>query len=462
MKNAVKRTLALLLSLCLLLSAFVCAAAAKEEPFVPVLRFVASSDTHIRTDDDRTFLRIGKMMDEAYALAGSDGNYQKLDALLICGDLTNDGTPAQFDRFAAAIKGALRGDTRFLGVVAQMHDGVGMLRTKMLDTYSALAENTPDFHAVIGGFHFIGLSVSRDLLEHYDLGQLRWLKKQLDAAVAEDPIKPVFVMHHEHNLNTVYGSSSYDRWSVPYFNRILKQYPQVVDFSGHSHYPLNDPRSLWQKEYTAIGTGGLYYAEFTIDGLRKYRPADAYDTAACWIVEVNAQNDLRLRGLDIEADRILCEYTLRNPADPANRDYTPEKRKAASSVPVFAADAVLTAAPSFGACTLQIPAAQPTDGMPVVLYRVKAVDRYGVTVKREWVMPSYYRAVSQPVIEYELDNLAAGTYAVSVCAETAYGVQSDVLETEVKIEDGKSAFAAFFLRMFDAMKKAFEFLIKIF
>ncbi len=435
--------------------------AADNADFVPVLRFVASSDTHVRTDDDRTAVRIGKMMDEAYAIAAKDKHYKKVDALLVCGDLTDDGTKAQFEKFDAAVDGALRNGTRFLGVVAQAHDGMGMLRTKMLDTYSALAENTPDFHAVIGGFHFIGLSVSRDLLEHYDPGQLLWLKKQLDAAVRDDPNKPVFVMHHEHNLNTVYGSSAYDRWCVPHFNAILKKYPQVVDFSGHSHYPLNDPRSIWQKEYTAIGTGGLYYAEFTVDGLRKVRPSDAYDTAACWLVEVSAQGDLRLRGLDIEKNSFLCEYVLKNPTDPANREYTPEKRKAASSAPVFTADSKLETVPEYGVCTVRIPAARSTDGMPVVLYRARAVDRFGMTAAREWVLPSYYRAVPQNAVTLDLQPLAQGTYTVTVVAETAYGVQSEPLETVVTVE-GRDAFLTFFSRMFSELKKGLNFLIKIF
>ena len=451
----------LLCVLCLAVCACVFEAGAADAAFVPVLRFVASSDTHVRTDDDRTTLRIGKMMDEAYTIASKDKNYNKVDALLVCGDLTDDGTKAQFEKFDAAIDGALKNETRFLGVVAQAHDGMGMLRTKMLSTYSALAENTPDFHAVIGGFHFIGLSVSRDLLEHYDLGQLLWLKKQLDAAVKDDPNKPVFVMHHEHNLNTVYGSSAYDRWCVPHFNAILKQYPQVVDFSGHSHYPLNDPRSIWQGAYTAIGTGGLYYSEFTVDGLRKVRPADAYDTAACWIVEVNAQGDLRLRGLDIEQNSFLCEYVLKNPSDPNNRDFTPEKRKAASAAPQFAAGAALKAEPKFSVCTVTVPAARSSDGMPVVLYRAKAVDRFGYVAAREWALPSYYRAVPQNTVTLDLQPLAKGTYTVTVVAETAYGVQSEPLKTVVEVE-GQNAFLTFFSRLFSELKKGLDFLIHIF
>lgn len=440
----------------------VCAGAVQETAdFVPVLRFVASSDTHIREGDNMTYNRIGKMMEEVYAVAENDPNYQNVDALLVCGDLTNDGTKAEFERFQAAIDGAIKDGTKFLGVTAMAHDGMGMWRTKMLDLYSELSGNEPNFHVVIGGYHFIGVSVSRDMLEHYDLGQLTWLKKQLDAAVAEDPDKPVFVMHHEHNLSTVYGSSLYDRWGVPYFNAILKQYPQVVDFSGHSHYPLNDPRSIWQGDFTAVGTGGLYYAEFTVDAWRKVRPAGAYDTATCWIAELNAQNDLRLRALDIEANEFLCEYLLKNPADPANRDYTPAKREAASTAPVFAKTAALTVTPAFGSCKVEIPAAASTDGMPVVLYRVTATDKHGFTAAKEWVLPQYFRAVEQTSVALDLKALAAGEYTIRAVAETAYGVQSAPLETKVTLE-GNNAFVNFFERVEYYGKKLGDLIIHAF
>ena len=48
---------------------------------------------------------------------------------------------------------------------------------------------------------------------------------------------------------------------MPEFAEILKNYPQVVDFSGHSHVPINDPRSIHQKHFTALGTGSLSYFE---------------------------------------------------------------------------------------------------------------------------------------------------------------------------------------------------------
>ena len=100
-----KKALTLLLALfCLmtLLALPVDAATNNETDFVPVLRFVASSDTHVTGDGDVRTQRIGKMLDEAYAIANGDSNYKALDAVLVVGDLTEDGTPAQFEAFENA------------------------------------------------------------------------------------------------------------------------------------------------------------------------------------------------------------------------------------------------------------------------------------------------------------------------------------------------------------------------
>jgi len=436
--NAYKRFLICLAALVLTANAFTFSGFAADgdaesAAFKPVLRFIASSDTHVRDDNDLTAGRIGKMLDLGYAAAQQDAFYNKLDALVIAGDLTHDGTKTEFEKFRDAVFGSLRDETRFLGVVAKNHDGYKMRRAEMRSTYETLTGNDADFHVVIGGCHFIGLSASSNDLMHYDPGQLFWLRKQLDDAIANDPNKPIFVFHHEHVLGTVYGSTLYDTWGVPYFTSILKDYPQVVDFSGHSHYALNDPRSVWQGDFTAIGTGAIYYTEFTVDMTRSYNPEDAYSVATCWIVEVDGANRIRLRGMDVEAGEMLCEYILDNPADPANRPYTPEKRKAASKAPVFAPDASLSVREDDGRLTLEIPPAQPTDGMPVVLYRVYVQNKLGMTVGKDWTMPKYYCVNDQQTVEHTLRGVPAGKYTVRVVAETAYGVQSDALETQVEV-----------------------------
>ena len=434
---------------CMALCLGVCfpvAAAAKGESatrFVPVLRFIASSDTHVQDGNDLTANRMRKMLDMGYSIAREDAEYNRLDALIVAGDLTDDGTPSEFEKFGKTVSESLRDETQFLGVVAKNHDGYKLRRRELRALFTELTGCAADFHTTICGYHFIGISVSANGACHYDRGQLAWLKAQLNAAVADDPDKPVFVIHHEHVRNTVYGSSLYDGWGVPYFTEILKQYPQVVDFSGHSHFPLNDPRSVWQGAFTAIGTGAVYYSEFTIGARRTYHPADAYETATCWIVEADAAHRIRLRGMDILSNECLCEYILENPADPENRDYAPEAQRAKSAAPSFDENAALTVTSSGYVFDIQAPKAHSNDGMTVTLYRAYIRNAQGVKVAQGWTLPVYYRGVQQDEIVLSLKHLGSGEYTVGVIAENAYGGQSAPIETTVTISR-KDAYTSFF------------------
>lgn len=434
-KKCIALHTALLLAAGILLFALPASAETTEpDSFFPVLRFIAASDTHITDDNDVNAQRIAKMLNIGYEIADADASYNKLDALLVAGDLTNDGTKTEFNKFWNAVSGSMREGTRFVGVVAKNHDGYEMKRSELREYYTSLTGTDADFHVVINGYHFIGLSASNSDAQHYDAGQLSWLRQQLDAAIKDAPDRPVFVTHHEHVRGTVYGSSLYDGWGVPYFTAILRQYPQVVDFSGHSHYPLNDPRSVWQGKFTAIGTGAITYSEFTVDEARAYHPADSRDTATCWIVEVDANNRMRLRGMDVNENVCLCEYILDNPAKPTNRPYTTANRRAASKAPVFADNTALTIETDYGSCTITTPVAQSTDGMPIVLYRAWAKNKAGVTAAKTWTLPQYYRAVQQTEVTLKLEGLAAGDYTVCVVAETAYGLQSKPVEQKISVE----------------------------
>lgn len=415
--------------------------------FQPVLRFVASSDTHIKDENDLTAQRITQMMQTAYALAAQDSKHPQVDALLIAGDVTNDGTKSEFEKLKKTVYGALKDETRFLAIAAKNHDGYDMKRSEVRDTIASITGNDADFHVVINGYHFIGLSVSAHPLSHYDKGQLAWLKEQLDAATAEDADKPVFVMHHEHVKNTVFGSSGFERWYVTHFNDILTKYPQVVDFSGHSHYPLNHPDSVWQGAFTAIGTGAVFYTDYTVEDLRDCSSSATNENVSnFWLVELDAANRMRLRGIDLLARKVLCEYILDNPADPANREFTPEKKAQASTAPVFEPNTGLSVSVEKGTCNIQVAPAKSTDGMPIVLYRAFATDTSGKVISKTWTMPWYCIADAPDTVKLTLQGLGKGTYTLSVVAETAYGVQSEALKTELTLtEPGQCA--AFFTRV---------------
>jgi predicted phosphodiesterase len=73
-----------------------------------------------------------------------------------------------------------------------------------------------------------------------------------------DPLKPFFYVQHPHPRDTVYGR---DAWGVDdgTSTKLLSAFPQAVAFSGHSHEPLTNERSLWRGAFTSVATGSLRY-----------------------------------------------------------------------------------------------------------------------------------------------------------------------------------------------------------
>lgn len=77
------------------------------------------------------------------------------------------------------------------------------------------------------------------------------IEAALKTASADDPWRPIFMTTHYVPQDTIYHSdwiSDDDAW----LSNLLKQYPQVILFTGHTHNPLNDPRIISQKDYNPI------------------------------------------------------------------------------------------------------------------------------------------------------------------------------------------------------------------
>ena len=401
--------------------------------FTPVIRFVACSDSHLKSAAGTGSHRIEKTAKLAYAIAKADDEYNNLDAFLINGDITNDGNIDQFAGFKVVADKYIKSETELLPIIANNHDFRNM-KKQTVAYFSQLMGKDTDYHKVINGYHFIGISTSDVEGVNYTEDQRVWLKAQLDEAVKDDPNKPIFVSQHEHVRNTVYGSSDFDGWGIDDFSDILEQYPQVVDFSGHSHYPLNDPRSVWQGNFTAIGTGALAYMELTVEDQRKVHPTGNSLEAQFWIVELDKDSNMRLRGIDLIEEKVLCEYILANPANPNNREYTPEKQTARSTAPVFEEDAKLKVTKLAKNISVKFDAAKSTNTEPIFLYKVKVTNSDGEVVKSDWVLPKYYSATVEKHEKIKLGKFEKGEYTVSVTAQTAWGVVSEPMTTVFQVK----------------------------
>lgn len=403
-----------------------------KKDFMPVFRFVICSDAHIEGIGSPGYNRLKKTVDYSLDFASKCERYKNIDSFFIAGDITNKGSKEEFDAFKEIYDYGTEKGLKILCTVAKGHDSITMGK-KSLEYYKSLTGQETDFHRVIGGYHFIGVSTSR-MKKHFNSQfQKMWLKKELDKAVADTPDKPVFVIHHEHIKYTVYGSYDEDGWGKILFADVLKKYPNVVDFSGHSHYPVNDPRSVWQDEYTAIGTGSLKYTELTVDGVQKIHP-DFYDACANFlIVEADMDNNLRVVGVDCLAEKILCEYYLKNPADKNNRDYTLEKQRSLSRPPVFSSDAEFVLTEEDGFYKAEYPKAESTDGMPIFIYRVYVENEKGEIIKERKTIPAYYLFEQSEKLTTHLGKATKGKYKVKVLAENPYGMQSEYIEKIIEV-----------------------------
>lgn len=138
------------------------------------------------------------------------------------------------------------------------------------------ATNLPlNARTVINGYSFISVSNSKvekkdeELAKSngtlpdgtYNAQRIAFLKSQLSQAAKEAPEQPIFVFLHMPIDDSIAGG----HWATPQFEEIyalLKNYPQAVVFTSHSHYCLSDERSVVQKDFTMVNTGTTSYFDF--------------------------------------------------------------------------------------------------------------------------------------------------------------------------------------------------------
>ncbi|MBQ7542596.1 MAG: metallophosphoesterase [Clostridia bacterium] len=396
-------------------------AAEIEEDFVPVFRFAIASDVHIKTDDDTNARRFAKLFETAYRYCDAHPTYTALDAVLLAGDNCNTGADGEYEILNRVVKENMRASTQFVPIMGN-HE----FREGGHAGYERNMETPLDVHVVIKGFHIIGLSPSPESTKQ-TLKQANWMYGELKKAQADDPQKPIFTMQHGHIWNTVYVSRSWFTHSFFQLHAVYSQFPQVINFSGHSHGPINNPLSIWQNSYTQVGTGTMNYFEMESDITDETVPDNAAKAAQYTIVEVDAQNRVRMLPFDIlTEDFIKTPSTtddpdtqlirqIDKPSDPSTFVYTSARKKTAS-VPWFDKDAAVTVRfEDAGKATVTFDRAE--DNECVYAYRVElreADDQKNAVAVRNLYAEYYFEPIPRTQ-SCTFDGLEAGkAYVVSV------------------------------------------------
>ena len=387
-----------------------------------VLRFVVMSDVHIGAMGDSSCERFGKAMKAAYNYAKSQ-SYNELDAIMVAGDMTNYGKDYELQAFKSVLDKNVKKETEILLITGNHEffpDSAKEKEESVIARWEKAFNRDKNTRNVINGYHFINLSLSGYSDTTYE-PSLEWFEKELAAAAADDPNKPIFVQHHYPVKNTVYGS---DLWGTDQLTDIMKKYPQIISFSGHSHYPMNDPRSIWQGDFTALGCGTMAYFELEPGMIYGSIPPNSSNACQYYIVEVHRDNSVNIKGYDVITEQFFdFEYNIEKPADKDSFIYTDARAEAADK-PVFAEDAKVTVE-SVDKNKVKLTIPQATDGECIHSYRF---DFYidGELVSSDSIWSEFYFLDTPKTLTQEFKGLLEGSdYEVKVTAIDSWGKESE-------------------------------------
>jgi predicted phosphodiesterase len=286
--------------------------------------FAVASDTHIREAGANLDRLIAFLED--VKLASSD-----VKAVLICGDLTENGTKAEYEKFWYVLANHTPEGTVVLPAIGN-HDARGPLSStdpkevrwnnakqwylNGLNSYLKTNYTTTYYHQVIGGNDFLILGTENAEKDDALISsqQVQWLSSKLKSISEEKPNQPIFVVLHQPLPSThqgTYSSSSIVDNAGQEIKSLIAKYPQVVFFSGHLH-------------------NGAGYSDVINDGKGIFVDIPSMDknergnTSITLVYYVSVyDNVIRLQVMDIGTGNWLPEYEVVVPytgVSPVNKD----------------------------------------------------------------------------------------------------------------------------------------------
>ncbi|PEJ67823.1 acid phosphatase [Bacillus wiedmannii] len=380
--------------------------------------FPVVSDVHIKNSGTDDTFRWKRAIEQLNTLA------PKQDAFVIVGDFTDSGSVQQYDRFMQvynenANKDAVRMNSLgnhdyWNGLSVEGAQKRFLEKTGMKSIY---------YHNVVKGYHFLVMSPEDGTTHgYYSDKQINWLKEEMEKAQKDDPEKPIFVFLHQHIKDTVYGSQEWGTKDSAKINEVLKQYPQVITFSGHSHYPLDDPRSIHQKDFTSVGTSSVSYMEVEGGKVQGNIPSGASTLSQGLLVEVD-DKEVTINRRDFHTNSWTGEpWKIQLPSKKETFTHVEDRDK---EKPYFAKDAKLSVSNvTENAATVTFQ--QALDNLLVHSYRVQARDKQTGEIKNKLLAFSeFYRDPVPKELTFTLAGLDGGkTYTLEVVAIDSFGNES--------------------------------------
>jgi Icc protein len=244
---------------------------------VPALRFSVISDIHVEVGNNESVRKTKQALNDLNAAVPNS------DALVINGDL-GQGTLNDYITLKNLLKNVplppnvlyTIGNHEYYNAFHNQNGKWSLNTYPNGETEKASQQRFLNYvgrpslydDAWISGYHFIMLGSEKyrqsDLSFKEDAWlsneQLKWLHQKLQAD--DQSGKAVFVFLHQPLPNTVAGSSIYfnGRGVVQHekLKEILSQHPQVIFFSGHTHWELASKNTLIKDKFTMVNSSSVY------------------------------------------------------------------------------------------------------------------------------------------------------------------------------------------------------------
>ena len=184
----------------------------------------------------------------------------KIDILIIAGDTTNNGQIKNYLYFKEIFYSVYNDIKKPIILSVMGNNDYRDSKFSILEhqkIFYKFMNSYPYSHYMINNYNFIFWSNDNQNTNENGVQKYSWIKSTLENARKNKNKEgdPIFVITHMPPAGTTYGSGKYHKGIF----EILKKYPEVICISGHSHYSLKNPKSIWQGDFTVINTQSISY-----------------------------------------------------------------------------------------------------------------------------------------------------------------------------------------------------------
>ena len=340
-----------------------------------VFSFGAISDVHINSTTNSYATKFINALNQLKTRAAAN-DPDGLDAVVVAGDLTDQpqNTQVQIGYFKTLYERVLdpkavpmiytvgnhdanpsywwTSNTIIQAAVMSQVLGADYFLTDLDNTMRAGYECR---HNLVAGYHILSVTPTGTYPVTYPAETKAWLDATLQELTAAEPERYIFFNTHPMIENTCYGSllgtpmgialspiwSGNDSWATRDLTDILKKYPQVVTFGGHLHFPLHDPRSIWQGDFTSFGCGSVRYMAIENGGYQDMKSDtvmnDCEQVSDGWLIQLDRNGNMRATALDFLGNAVIgVPYEMPYPhADKSHLSRYGSNRAESNQAPVL-------------------------------------------------------------------------------------------------------------------------------